>query len=80
MQLKIRNFRLAFAFRSTGKAERAAKTVCAITNLPKQPALKYYPEVIYKAAKKICTESMKKAAQETIALNVDETDITAIFD
>lgn len=73
------NTRLAYEFRSIGKAEQAAKTVYAIMNLPKPPAFKYYTKILSKAAKEVCLDSMKKAAQETIELNDGNTDITTLF-
>lgn len=49
-------------------------------NLPKPPAFKYYTKILSKAAKEVCLDSIKKAAQETIELNDGNTDITALFD
>lgn len=76
------NVRLAYAFRSIGKAEYAANVVCGIMNLPRPPAFKYYTKVVGNAVKEVCEASMREAAEETVGLeeNDSDRDITAIFD
>lgn len=74
------NVRLAYAFRSIGKGEQAAQTVCALMNLPSPAEFRNYNSVLANAAKEVCEDSMKQAIQETMEENEGEKDITAIFD
>lgn len=63
------NTRLVYGFRCIGKGEEAAKTVCAIMNLPQPPAFKYYNKRICKAVKEVCVESFKEAVEESVVAN-----------
>lgn len=74
------NVRTAYAFRSIGKGEQAAKIVCGIMNLPKPAAFKYYTNVLLKAAKEVSKYSMERAVTQAVKDNDDEHDLTAIFD
>lgn len=72
------NVRLAYAFRCIGKGEGAAKTFCALMNLPSPPAFKYYANLLCTTAKEVCGESMKQAVEESIAENDGDSDLTVM--
>lgn len=74
------NVRLAYGFRCIGKGEQAARTVCAVMNMPQAPEFRYYKNILCEASKEVCMESMRDAVQESIEMNEGEKDITAIFD
>lgn len=74
------NVRSVYAFRCIGKGEQAAKTVCAVMNLPRPITFKRYNKLLCSAATEVCTDSMNKAAEECVVENDGDHDITAIFD
>lgn len=74
------NVRLAYGFRCIGKGEQAARTVCALMNMPQPPEFRYYKNILHEAAKEVCLESMRVAVEESIEMNEGDKDITAIFD
>lgn len=74
------NVRTMYAFRCIGKGEEAAKTFCAVMDLPSPPSFKRYKKVVHTAAKEACEDSMKTAAEECIIENDNDRDVTAIFD
>lgn len=74
------NVRSVYAFRCIGKGEQAAKTLCAVMNLPRPITFKRYNKLLCSAAKEVCTNTMVKAAEESVVENDGDSDITAIFD
>lgn len=74
------NVRTAYAFRCIGKGEEAAKTFCALMNLPTPSAFKYSKSILCNAAKEVCLTSMKDAVEESVNENGGKRDLTVIFD
>lgn len=74
------NVRTAYAFRCIGKGEEAAKSFCALMNLPPPPAFKYYNNLLCNAAKEVCSISMKNAVEESVIDNDGDRDLTVICD
>lgn len=48
--------------------------------LPQPSEFRYYKNTLHEAVKGVCMESMGDAVQETMAMNDNSNDITAIFD
>ncbi|GFX63691.1 uncharacterized protein TNCV_2183201 [Trichonephila clavipes] len=63
------------------KGSSAAKTFCAVMNLP-PPLAKFqrYNGILLESLSKVSDASMKKAVEETIKMNNSNRDITAAFD
>lgn len=74
------NIRTVYAFRSIGKGEQAARTWCKVMNLPRPITFKGYNKLLCSATKKVCVDSMKKAAEECVLENDGNKEVTAIFD
>lgn len=74
------NVRTAYAFRCIGKGEDAAKTFCALMNLPTPSAFKYYNSLLCTAAKDVCVQSMKDSIEESVIENDGDRDLTVICD
>lgn len=74
------NLRTVYDFRCVGKGELAARTICAVMNLPRPITLKRYNKLLSKAAKDVCTDTMKEAAEECLEGNGGNQDVTTIFD
>ncbi|GFT78761.1 uncharacterized protein TNCV_1805521 [Trichonephila clavipes] len=72
---------LAYWLRCIGKGSSAAKTFCAVMNLPPPPAkFQRYNGILLESLSKVSDASMKKAVEETIKMNNSNRDITAVFD
>ncbi|GFX61561.1 uncharacterized protein TNCV_2745361 [Trichonephila clavipes] len=75
------NVRLAYGLRCIGKGSSAAKTFCAVMNLPPPPAkFERYNGILLESLSKVSDASMKKAVEETVEMNNGNRDITAAFD
>ncbi|GFX58572.1 uncharacterized protein TNCV_417511 [Trichonephila clavipes] len=75
------NVRLAYGLRYLGKGRSAAKTFCAVMNLPPPPAkFQRYNGILLESLSKVSDASMKKAVEETVERNKSNRDITAAFD
>ncbi|GFX27789.1 uncharacterized protein TNCV_2614491 [Trichonephila clavipes] len=75
------NVRLAYGLRCIGKGSSAAKTFCAVMNLPQPPAkFLRYNGTLLESFSKVSDASMKKAVEETVQMNNSNRDITAAFD
>ncbi|GFU81966.1 uncharacterized protein TNCV_516471 [Trichonephila clavipes] len=75
------NVRLAYGLRCIGKGSSAAKTFCAVMNLPPPPAkFQRYNGILLESLSKVSDASMKKAVEETVEMNNRNRDITAAFD
>lgn len=74
------NIQLAYAMRCIGRGRRAAQTFCAVMDLP-PPPLRFdrYNKLIHNALRDVSEHSMKRAAEEAVALS-ENTDIVAAFD
>ncbi|GFU31892.1 uncharacterized protein NPIL_694341 [Nephila pilipes] len=73
------NIRLAYGMRCIGKGNSAAKTFCAVMNLPPPPAkFERYNDILLRSLIKVSRESMKNAVEDTVKNN--NRDITAAFD
>ncbi|GFS73953.1 uncharacterized protein NPIL_167381 [Nephila pilipes] len=75
------NIRLAYGMRCIGKGNSAAKTFCAIMNLP-PPSAKFerYNDILLRSLIKVSNESMRNAVEDTVKKNNSNRDITAAFD
>lgn len=75
------NMRFVYALRSIGKGVAAAKTLCAVLNLP-QPPLKFsrYNDLLLNALSFVTEASMVNAAHEAVKENNGSSDIAAVFD
>ncbi|GFT92418.1 hypothetical protein TNCV_3084221 [Trichonephila clavipes] len=63
------------------KGSSAAKTFCAVRNLPPSPAkFQCYNGILLGSLSKVSDASMKKAVEETVEMNSSIRDITAAFD
>lgn len=71
------NFRLGYEFRCIRKDHQASRTVCALINMPQPSEFRYYKNILHEAVKEVC---LGDAVQETMAMNDNSKDITAIFD
>ncbi|GFY21375.1 uncharacterized protein TNCV_3994191 [Trichonephila clavipes] len=75
------NVRLAHGLRCIGKGSSAAKTFCAVMNLPPPPAkFQFYNGILLESLLKVSDASMKKAVEETVEMNNSNINITAAFD
>ncbi|GFT86935.1 uncharacterized protein NPIL_283961, partial [Nephila pilipes] len=75
------NIRLAYGMRCIGKGNSAAKTFCAIINLPPPPAkFERYNDILLRSLIKVSNESMRNAVEDTVKKNNSNRDITAAFD
>ncbi|GFS66523.1 hypothetical protein TNCV_3857331 [Trichonephila clavipes] len=64
------NVLLAYGLRCIGKGCSAAKTFCAVMNLPPPPAkCQRYNGILLKSLIKVSDASMKKAVEETLEMN-----------
>ncbi|GFW54132.1 uncharacterized protein TNCV_4372061 [Trichonephila clavipes] len=67
--------------RRRGKGSSAAKTFCAVMNLPPPPAKFHrYNGILLESLSKVSDASMKKTVEETVEMNNSNRDITAAFD
>ncbi|GFX00262.1 uncharacterized protein TNCV_297511 [Trichonephila clavipes] len=74
------NVRLSYGLRCIGKGSSAAKTFCAIMNLPPAPAqFQRYNGIVLESLSKVRDASIKKAVEETVEMNNSNRDITAEF-
>lgn len=75
------NLRLAYGMRCIGRGQKAARTLCAVMNLP-PPSAKFerYYGLLLGAVKEVAESSMKSAAEESIVENDGDRDIVAAFD
>ncbi|GFT05053.1 uncharacterized protein NPIL_265111 [Nephila pilipes] len=75
------NIRLAYGMRCIGKGNSAAKTFCAVMNLPPPPAkFELYNDILLRSLIKVSRESMRNAVEDTVKNNNSNRDITAAFD
>ncbi|GFS69591.1 uncharacterized protein NPIL_102801 [Nephila pilipes] len=75
------NIRLAYGMRCIGKGNSAAKTFCAVMNLPPPPAkFEHYNDTLLRSLMKVSSESMRNAVEDTVKNNNSNRDITAAFD
>ncbi|GFW29572.1 uncharacterized protein TNCV_1549831 [Trichonephila clavipes] len=75
------NVRLAYGLRCIGKGSSAAKTFCAVMNLPSPPAkFQRYNGILLESFSKVSDASMKEAVEETVEMNNSNRDISAAFD
>ncbi|GFU67461.1 uncharacterized protein TNCV_1599431 [Trichonephila clavipes] len=75
------NVKIAYSLRCIGKGSRAAKTFCAVMNLPPPPAkFQCYNGILLESLSKVSDASMKKAVEETVQMINSNRDITAAFD
>ncbi|XP_018497093.1 uncharacterized protein LOC108864993 [Galendromus occidentalis] len=75
------NVRITHAFRSIGKVASAMKIFCGLMDMPN--ACRHYEKfwgILSKMAERVCTESMKRAAEEIVILNDGSTDIAVALD
>lgn len=69
-----------YGMRCIGKGLEAAKTLCAVLDLPPPPAIfQNYSSMLNRAIKEISTASMMNAAKETVEIN-GSTDIAVAVD
>lgn len=75
------NNRLVYAMRCIGKGRCAARTFCAVMNLPPPPAKfeKFY-DSLTDALSSACTKSMIKAVEEAVSSNDNVRDISVALD
>lgn len=74
------NISLVYGLRCIGKGYSAAKTLCAMMNLPKPPVnFLHYNKKIGLSLKEVCNASMKSAATEAMEIN-ESKDIVGAFD
>ncbi|GFS31405.1 uncharacterized protein NPIL_121101 [Nephila pilipes] len=75
------NIRLTYGMLRIGKCNTAAKTFCAIMNLPPPPAeLERYNDIFLRSLKKVSSESMRNVVENTLKNYNSNKDITAAFD
>lgn len=75
------NVRLVYGMRCIGKGKCAARTLCAMMNLPSPPAkFERYSAHISKALSTVCLNSMKKSTDETVLANGNSQDISVAID
>ncbi|GFV30924.1 uncharacterized protein TNCV_4013581 [Trichonephila clavipes] len=75
------NVRLAYGLRCIGKGNSAAKTFCAVMNLPPPPAkFQRYNGILLESLSKFSNASMKRAVEETVEINNSNRYITSAFD
>ncbi|GFS80951.1 uncharacterized protein NPIL_62581 [Nephila pilipes] len=75
------NIRLAYGMHCIGKGNSAAKTFCAVMNLPPPPAkFERYNDILLHSLIKVSRESMRNAVEDTVKNNNSNRDITAAFD
>ncbi|GFU62936.1 uncharacterized protein NPIL_584011 [Nephila pilipes] len=75
------NIRLAYGMRCIGKGNSAAKTFCAVMNLPPPPAkFERYNDILLRSLIKVSSESMRNNVEDTVKNNNSNRDITAAFD
>lgn len=75
------NSRFVYAMRSIGRGAGAAKTFCAVMNLP-PPPLKFnlHTTLLLNAATEVCSTSLLNAANEAVEENNNLNEIAAAFD
>ncbi|GFY27465.1 uncharacterized protein TNCV_2070851 [Trichonephila clavipes] len=75
------NTRLAYAMRSVGKGEAAAKVFCGVMNLPPPPK-RFYESLhaLNNATEKVAKVSMALAAAETLSFNNVSVDTGKVID
>ncbi|GFW38449.1 uncharacterized protein TNCV_1333021 [Trichonephila clavipes] len=75
------NTRLAYAMRSVGKGEAAAKVFCGVMNLPPPPK-RFYESLhaLNKATEKVAKVSMTLAAAETLSFNNGNPNVPVAID
>lgn len=66
--------------RCIGKGQSSADMLCGILNLPNVPRVNRYVNILLEAANKVCAASMKRAAEESVALNDGNRDICIAVD
>ncbi|GFT46683.1 uncharacterized protein NPIL_488331 [Nephila pilipes] len=75
------NIRLAYGMRCIRKGNSAAKTFCAVMNLPPPPAkFERYNDILLRSLIKVSRELMRNAVEDTVKNNNSNRDITAAFD
>ncbi|GFV18878.1 uncharacterized protein TNCV_4757631 [Trichonephila clavipes] len=75
------NTRLAYAMRSVGKGEAAAKVFCGVMNLPPPPK-RFYESLhaLNNATEKVAKVSMALAAAETLSFNNGNPNVPVAID
>ncbi|GFT58327.1 uncharacterized protein NPIL_229181 [Nephila pilipes] len=73
------NIRLAYGMRCIGKGNNAAKTFCAIINLPPHPAkFELHYDILLRSLIKVSSESMRNAVEDTVKNNNSNRDHISI--
>lgn len=72
---------IVYGFRSIGKGEAAAKTLCGILNVPPPPTkFQAYRSTIGSCIEDICFESMRNAIEQAVVINEGVRDIPVALD
>ncbi|GFT23351.1 uncharacterized protein NPIL_159921 [Nephila pilipes] len=74
------NIRLAYGMRCIGKCNSAAKTFCAIMNLPPPAKVERCNDILLSILIRVSSESMRNAVEDSVKNNNSNMDITAYFD
>lgn len=74
------NLRFCYAMRCIGRGQSSADMLCGVFNFPNVPRVNRYVNILSQAVTRVCSNSMKRAAEESKFLNEGNKDICIAVD